>query len=127
MLDSLLLHLITFQTIIVNSTTPCWLNNTVSVDIFQCAGFGKDWLTAIISPWVWVTGGWFSMILVAVLVAFTYIKYHKAIYPIIIGSMFLPISYFLFPSQFLIFAFIFAGIGVGILIWYALISQSNEA
>lgn len=127
MLDNLLLHVITLQTIIVNSTSPCWLNYTVSVDIFKCAGFGNDWLTAIISPWVWVTGGWFSMILVAVLVAFTYIKYHKAIYPIIIGSMFLPISYFLFPAQFLTFAFIFAGIGVAILIYYALISQTNEA
>ena len=119
--------LVAFQTIILNSTQPCFFNNTAGPDIFRNCGFGKDYLTAILSPWIWVTGGWFSMILVSILVVFTYIKYHKAIYPVITGTLFLPLTYTLFPAQFLTFAFIFAGIGIAVLIYYVFISQTNEA
>ena len=126
MLDALWFHLVTFQTIILNSTTPCFLNQTVGADIFKNCGGGKDYLTMILSGWQWVTGGWFSMILVSILVAFSYIKYHKAIYPLIVGTLFLPIGYFLFPTQWLTFAFIFAGCVAAILIHYIFISQTNE-
>ena len=127
MLDLLWFHLVTLQTIIVNSTAPCWQNATAGNDIFQNCGGGTDYLTMILTGWQWVTGGWFSMILVSILVAFTYIKYHKAIYPLITGTLFLPIGWFLFPAQFLTFAFIFAGVVAAILIHYIFISQTNEA
>lgn len=127
MFDYLLLHLVTFQTIIVNSTQPCFLNQTAYADIFQNCGGGTDYLTMVLQGWNWITGGWFSMILVSILVAFSYIKYHKAIYPIITGTLFLPLAYFLFPTQFLTIALIFAGVGIAILVYYTFISQTNEA
>ena len=127
MLDALWFHLITLQTIIVNSTAPCWQNQTAGPDMFQNCGGAKDYLTMALTGWQWVTGGWFSMILVSIFVAFAYIKYHKAIYPLIVGTLFLPIAWFLFPTQFLTFAFIFAGVVAAILIHYIFISQTNEA
>ena len=127
MLDLIWLHLVTLQTIIVNSTSPCFFNETAYADMFQNCGGATDYLTMVLQGWNWVTGGWFSMILVSILVAFSYIKYHKAIYPIITGTLFLPLAYFLFPTQFLTIAFIFAGVGIGILIFYVYISQTNES
>lgn len=127
MMDSILLQLVTLQTIIVNSTQPCFLNQTAGPDMFQNCGGGKDYLNMILSGWQWVTGGYFTMLLVSILVAFTYIKYHKGIYPLIIGILYLPISWFMFPSQFLIFAGIFAAVYIGIIIWYIKTSQTNES
>ena len=115
-----------WQVITVNSTTPCFLNETVGIDIFKNCGFGNDYLNGILSGWQWVTGGWFSMVLVAILVAFSYIKYHKAIYPLMVGTLFLPIAYFLFPSPFTTFAVLLSGVLIGIFIWYTFISQTNE-
>ena len=127
MLDSILAQMISLQIIIVNSTTPCWQNGTAGADMFQNCGGAKDYLTMALTGWEWVTGGWFSMVLVTIFVAFTYIKYHKAIYPLIVGTLYLPIGYFLFPNQFLIIAFIFGGIVIAILIHYIYVSQTNEA
>jgi hypothetical protein len=125
MIDPLLVKLVFLQVITVNNTTPCFLNYAVN-NTFQACGMQKDFLQASLISWQWVTGGNFSMILAALLCGFTYIKYHKVIYPMIIGISMLPISYFVFPQSFLNYAFIMMGVGVGILIWYVFISQSNE-
>lgn len=126
-MDSILLQLVTLQTIIVNSTSPCFFNQTAGADMFQNCGGAKDYLTMILSGWQWVTGGFFTMLLVSILVAFTYIKYHKGIYPLLIGVLYLPISWFMFPSQFIVFAGIFAAVYIGIIIWYIKTSQTNES
>lgn len=127
MLDSILIHLIALQTIIVNSTSPCFLNQTVGVNIWQNCGVGQDWLKGFLLPWEWITGGYFSMIVVAVLILTTYIKYQKALYPMIIGIVFLPISYFVFPQLFIIWAVIVGvGAGLGLLIAWIFTSQTNE-
>ena len=125
MLDYLMLHLVTLQTIIVNSTQPCFLNYT-SPNMWQSCGLDKDFLTGSLIGWQWITGGNFSMIFVAILVMFSYIKYHKIVYPIVIGIFLLPLSYFVFPTSFLNFAFVLVGLGFGILIWYIKISQTSE-
>jgi len=103
------------------------LNQTAGADMFQNCGGAEDYLTMIISGWQWVTGGYFTMLLVSILVAFTYIKYHKGIYPLLIGILYLPISWFMFPSQFIIFAGIFAAVYIGIIMWYIKTSQTNES
>jgi len=118
---------ILYQSIVVNSTNPCFLNSSAGFNIFQNCGMGTDYIKAAVMPFEWVTGGWFSMILVSVFVVMTYIKYQKVVYPIMVGAIFLPISFFVFPAQFLSFAIIMAGISIGILVWYAFISQSNES
>jgi len=66
------------------------------------------------------------MFLVSIFIGITYIKYHKIVYPIIIGVLFLPISYFVFPEQFLSFAIIMTIVGVGLLIGYIYIRQTKE-
>ena len=127
MFEWILIHIATLQTITVNSTAPCFFNYTSGVNIWQNCGVGKDWLQAFLLPWNWVTGGYFSMIVVAVLILTTYIKYQKAIYPMIIGIVFLPISYFVFPNLFLIWAIVVGvGAGLGLLIAWIFTSQTNE-
>lgn len=121
-----IINFIFFQVINVNATTPCFLDYSQN-NTWQACGLGKDFLTGSLISWQWITGGNFSMILVAILVMFTYIKYHKIIYPILIGIFLLPLSYAIFPTPFLNFAIVMVGLGVGILIWYIKISQTNEA
>lgn len=120
------LHIFTMQIIHINATTPCFLNSTAGPDMWQNCGAGTDYLKFALLPWQWVTGGYFSMILAAVLILAVYIKYHKIVYPILIGIAFLPISYALFPAQFINFAMIIAFLGTGLLLVHAFISQTTE-
>lgn len=122
----LILPALPFQTIILNETTPCFLNYTAGPDMFENCGYGDDFLQAALLPWMYITGGYFSMFFASVMILFTYIKYHKAVYPLIIGVAMLPTSYFLFPDQFITFAFLLAGALFGILIWYIYIKQTKE-
>ena len=121
-----LLPIILFQIIHVNTTSVCFLNYSAGADMWQNCGMGNDYLTTAMLPFQWVTGGWFSMIMVSVFVLMTYIKYQKVVYPMIIGTLFLPVSFFLFPTQFLSFAFLMAGCGIALIIGYIYISQTNE-
>ena len=67
------------------------------------------------------------MIVVGVIILAVYIKYQKAIYPMVIGIIFLPISYFVFPDLFIIWAIIVGvGAGIGLLIAWIFTSQTNE-
>lgn len=125
MLDWSLLPIF-YQIIHINSTTPCFLNYTAGAQMWQNCGFSKDYLQASLAPWEWVTGGWFSMIFVSIIIGATYLKYQKAAYPLIIGTVFLPVSFTLFPQTFLVWAIIMVGMFIGIISWYAYISQANE-
>ncbi len=121
-----LINFVFFQVININGTgSPCFLNYT-SQNIWKSCGLDKDFLQSSLIGWQWITGGNFSMIFAAILCAFTYIKYHKVIYPMIIGVLMLPISAFLFPATFFNYAIIMMFAGVGVLIWYIFVSQSNE-
>jgi len=110
----------------VNQTTPCFLNYSAGLDLWENCGIRDDYITFALLPWEWITGGNFSMVLVSILSLMTYIKYHKAIYPLVIGVMFLPISYFAFPDEFLTFSLLMAGALLGILVWYIFIKQTKE-
>lgn len=94
--------------------------------MFQNCGGGTDWLKMTLMPWEWITGGNFTMIVVSVIVLSVYIKYQKIVYPLIIGIIFLPISYAFFPTSFLNFAIITGFLAGGLLIAYIIISQTNE-
>lgn len=110
----------------VNQTTPCFLNYSAGIQLWENCGIRDDFLDFALLPWEWITGGNFSMVLVSILSLMTYIKYHKAIYPLLIGIMFLPISYFAFPDSFLTFGLLMSGALLGILIWYIFIRQTKE-
>ena len=120
MIKSLILPAILFiflpnayaQTIQVNETTPCFLNYTAGYHIWDNCGMDEDYLQGALIGFEWVTGGYFSLILVGLFVLFTYIKYHKAIYPIIVGVAFIPISIFLVPDSWWMFALGCLAIGI---------------
>ena len=113
-------------TIPVNQTEPCFLNYTAGSDLWQNCGVSEDYIAFALAPWEWISGGYFSMIVVSLLIMVSYIKYHKASYPMMIGVMFLPTTYFLFPDIFLTWGIILTIFASGIFIWYAFIKQTKE-
>lgn len=114
------------QSITLNSTTPCWQNYTAYGEMWRNCGVTTDWLQTIVLPWQYATGGYFSMIIASILILFTYIKYHKVVYPLLIGTIMLPLSFALFPSQFLNFAFLMGSISLGFLIIHIVLKMTKE-
>jgi len=98
------------------------MNMTAGAQMWKNCGADEDYLDFALAPFEYITGGYFSMILVTIFVIMSYIKYHTALYPLIIGLLFLPISYTFFPNTFLVYAVTLASVIVGgglvgILIW----------
>ena len=122
----IILQASSLQVIDVNNTVPCFLNYSAGPDMWDNCGYNDDFVAAALLPWEWITGGNFSMVLVSIFVLFSYIKYHKVVYPLLIGIIFLPVSFVLFPDEFITFAFLMTGVTIGILIWYIYIKQTKE-
>ena len=122
-----LILITTYQSITVNSTQPCFLNKTAGADMFLNCGLGKDWLQGVLIGWNWITGGYFTFLLIAVLVLMIYIKYEKMIYAVFFGVVFLPLSFFVFPIPLLSAVIILGLVGLGLLVGYIFVSQTNEA
>ena len=84
------------QTVIeVGETEPCFMNYTAGANMWKNCNFQGDPVGAAMLGFEWVTGGLFSMIIVALIVIMVYIKYHQILYPIAIGIIMIPrlISY----------------------------------
>jgi hypothetical protein len=126
MLGLLWFHIITLQTIVLNSTQPCVMNQTAGANLWSNCGMATDWLSVVMEPWQWVTGGWFTMILVSVIILMIYIKYQKMMYTLLVGLFFIPMSYYFFPPSFTNFAIIMVFLGVGLLVGWIIVSQTNE-
>lgn len=123
----------------VTAQVPCFLNYTGSpylgendtasvtgIEFLRNCDFQGDYLSAVTISFDWVTGGYLPMILVVVLIVFTYIKYQTAIYPLAIGVIWLPFSFWAFPDEFISYGFaIGAVVGAGAVI-SALIKQTKE-
>lgn len=114
------------QSITVNSTTYCWQNYTAYGEMWRNCGVTTDWLQTIILPWQYATGGYLSMFIAAILILFTYIRYHKVVYPLLIGTVLLPLSFALFPNQFLNFAFIVGALSLGLLLIHIILKATKE-
>lgn len=114
------------QIIPVNETQPCFLNATATWHILENCNARQDPMKWVLSGWEWISGGYFTMILVTILIISVYAKYHEVIYVVYIGLVYLPIAYFVFPVQFVSWAIIMSFVGIGILIWYAMIRQSER-
>ncbi len=113
------------DTIVVEETVPCFLNYTASYRILQNCNANGDFLEWILLGWEYITGGNFTLIFVSVLIIAVYMKYQTVIYPIFIGTIFMPVSFFVFPDIFLIWSITMMFIGIGILIWFALLRQTR--
>lgn len=86
------------------SLQPCFMNMTAGASMWDNCGADDDYLDFALMPFEYVTGGYFSMIIVTIFIIMAYIKYHNVLYPILIGLLFLPISYTFFPDTFLVYA-----------------------
>lgn len=113
-------------TIPVNQTTPCFLNYTAGPDLWRNCGADVDYLNFALLPFEWITGGLFSMIFVSVIIGMVYIIYHKALYAILIGLVFLPLSYAYFPQVFVIWAMIMAGFGLLATLYIIITGRTKE-
>lgn len=120
------LHIFTLQIIHVNATTPCFLNTTAGPDMWQNCGAATDWLKFALLPWMWVTGGFFSMLFAAILILAVYIKFQKLTYSLLVGIVVMPIAYALFPASFVNLAVIIGFLGLGLLVVHIFISQTTE-
>ena len=108
-------------------TTMCWEKaENGSLNVLRDCGFKDDYLVAAVAPWVWVTGGYFGMILVSVFVLITYIKYRNWVYPGMVGSMYLPVSFYMFPEHFVGTAILFLFVGIGVAVWLTMVRQTKE-
>ena len=113
-------------TIEVPTTTPCFLNFNSTHQMWDRCNAEEDFLDFALIGWEYGTGGYFSMMIVGMFVLITYIKYHNPLYPMMVGTMFLPVSYLLFPDVFITFALIMVIAVVGIFVWYAFVKQTKE-
>lgn len=104
---------------------PCFLNSTAPHRVLQNCDARGDWLGFAIAPWEYVSGGLMSMMIAAIIILVTWARYRQPIYPIFIGIVMLPISFFLFPNEFLSFAILMAAIAVGVYIWWAVTRQTE--
>ena len=86
------------------SLEPCFMNMTAGSQMWKNCNASDDYLDFALAPFEYITGGYFSMILVTIFVIMSYIKYHTVLYPMLIGLLFLPISYTFFPDTFLVYA-----------------------
>ena len=101
---------------------PCFMNMTAGAEMWKNCGASDDYLDFALAPFEYITGGYFSMILVTIFIIMSYIKYHTVLYPMLIGLLFLPVSFTLFPDTFLTYAITLFAVGTGgllawILIW----------
>lgn len=117
------------QTVIeVPDIQPCFLTTNASeyLHIWENCGADEDYLSFALMPWEWITGGYFSMIIVTILVIITYMKYQNVLYPMFIGIAFLPVAYALFPDVFLQYAIALFTVGVASSLIYLIIKQTKE-
>ena len=115
-------------TIQIPETTPCFLSNQTRVDLWTDCGLGPDgdFLQALATPFVWVTGGFIIPLIIATIMLGVWMKYDKIQYPMIIGIMFLPIIYTTFPQQFVVTAVILSGVALAIMLWVAFMRQTRD-
>jgi len=100
------------EVIQVNATMPCFMNYTAGINMWKNCGADEDFISFALLPFEWITGGYFSMILVSILILMVYIKYQKVVYGVIVGVMFLPIAFTLFPGQWWGFVGIVIAVGL---------------
>ena len=105
---------------------PCFLNMTAGAQMWKNCGADEDYLTFALMPFEYITGGYFSMILVIIFIIISYIKYHTVLYPMLIGLLFLPVSYTFFPDTFLVYALTLFGVGIAGLIAYMIIWRTRN-
>lgn len=99
-------------TVDVAETVPCFMNYTAGVEMWKNCGMDQDFLKATLMPFEWVMGGYFTLVVVSILIIMTYMKYQTVIYPLAIGVIMLPISSWAFPEMVLGYGLILAAVAI---------------
>ena len=103
-----------------------WENVSSVTSMWVDCGADGDFVDFALLPWEWITGGWFSVILVSMFVLISYVKYQNFMYPALIGVMFIPISYALFPQTWLQYVLVLLAVGIGGLVITMLLRNTRE-
>ena len=112
-------------TVSVSDTTPCFMNYTAGTEMWQNCGFEDDFLKATLMPFEWVMGGYFTLVIVSILIIITYMKYQTVIYPLAIGVVMLPISSWAFPEMVIGYGLILAAVGITAIIKIIVFKQTR--
>ena len=113
-------------TIDVEETTPCFMNYTASTEMWKNCGFESNFIKASLMPFEWVMGGYFTLVVVSLIVIITYVKYQSAIFPFAISVLMLPVGWWAFPEQALGFLGLAGAVGVGGIIKEILFKQTKD-
>ena len=101
------------QTVIdVDETAPCFLNYDAGIDMWKNCGFEENFIKATLMPFEWVMGGYFTLVIVSIIIIITYMKYQTVIYPLAIGIIMLPISSWAFPEMVLGYGMILTAVAI---------------
>ncbi len=98
-------------TVDVVETTPCFMDYTSS-NMWEDCGMEDNFIKATLMPFEWILGGYFALVVVSILIVITYIKYQTVIYPLMIGIIMLPVSYFAFPGMVISYGIVLAAVGL---------------
>lgn len=99
-------------TIPVTETVPCFMDYTAGVDMWENCGFEENFIKGTLMPFEWVMGGYFALVVVSILIIITYMKYQTVIYPLAIGVIMLPISFWAFPDMVIGYGLILAAVAI---------------
>ena len=99
-------------TVDVAQTTPCFMNYTASTAMWENCGFEDNFIKATLMPFEWVMGGYFTLVIVSIIIIITYMKYQTVIYPLAIGIVMLPISSWAFPEMVIGYGLILAAVAI---------------
>jgi hypothetical protein len=101
------------QTVIdVDETAPCFLNYDAGIDMWKNCGFEENFIKATLMPFEWIMGGYFTLVIVSIIIIITYMKYQTVIYPLAIGIIMLPISSWAFPEMVLGYGMILTAVAI---------------
>ena len=112
-------------TVDVTETTPCFMDYSAGINMWKNCGFEDNFLKATLMPFEWVMGGYFTLVVVSVLIIITYMKYQTVIYPLAIGVIMLPISAWAFPEMVIGYGLILAAVGITGIFKHILFSQTK--
>ena len=91
----------------------------------MACGLDDDFLAFSFLGFEYITGGRFTMLIAVIITIFSYVKYHKPEYSIIIGLTMLPISYTAFSDEFLSLAFVMVALVLATYGFHMLIRQTR--
>lgn len=100
-------------------------NNLTMAEKLKACGIKRDWLQFTVIGWEWLTGGLFSILVLALLIGLVYAATKSSLYTLLVGTAWLPAAWSWFPSSFLYVLFIMIGVYVVYAIWQGMLRRTG--